>query len=166
MKSEQVFLVAVQYYEQFFTNIIESFQDSIKCLAEFACNINFPDTSMEAIRLIRVCARYVAEKPQVFREHALDFEDHSDSSERVWVKGWFPILLGLSVVVNRCKLDVRTRLVDGQYLYTWFQRFLGFLVVLWEKRQPVAEASHGGNPSEGGKRLRSARVYANNRSGL
>ena len=64
---------------------------------------------MEAIRLIRLCAKYVDERPQIFQEHALDFEDKSDSKERVWVKGWFPILLGLSVVVNRCKLDVRTR---------------------------------------------------------
>ena len=30
-----------------------SFQDAIKCLSEFACNAAFPDTSMEAIRLIR-----------------------------------------------------------------------------------------------------------------
>ena len=30
------------------------FQDAIKCLSEFACNAAFPDTSMEAIRLIRL----------------------------------------------------------------------------------------------------------------
>ena len=29
--------------------------------------------------------------------------------DRVWVKGWFPILFELSCIINRCKLDVRTR---------------------------------------------------------
>lgn len=29
--------------------------------------------------------------------------------DRVWVRGWFPMLFSLSCVVNRCKLDVRTR---------------------------------------------------------
>lgn len=45
--------------------MIDSFQDSVKCLSEFACNASFPDTSMEAIRYIRTCAKYVDEKPQV-----------------------------------------------------------------------------------------------------
>ncbi|OQV16896.1 Brefeldin A-inhibited guanine nucleotide-exchange protein 2 [Hypsibius exemplaris] len=46
--------IITQYFNLYFTNIIESFQDSVKCLAEFACNGNFPDVSMEAIRLIRI----------------------------------------------------------------------------------------------------------------
>ena len=52
-------------FEKHFVAIIDSFQDAVKCLSEFACNAAFPDTSMEAIRLIRSCARHVAEKPQV-----------------------------------------------------------------------------------------------------
>src|SRR3569833_3187337 len=27
----------------------------------------------------------------------------------IWVKGWFPVLFGLTRIINRCKLDVRTR---------------------------------------------------------
>jgi brefeldin A-inhibited guanine nucleotide-exchange protein len=52
-------------FDRHFPSILDSFQDVVKCLSEFACNISFPDTSMEAIRLIRQCAKYVAEKPQV-----------------------------------------------------------------------------------------------------
>lgn len=52
-------------FEKHFAAIIDSFQDAVKCLSEFACNAAFPDTSMEAIRLIRNCAKYVAEKPIV-----------------------------------------------------------------------------------------------------
>ena len=37
----------------------------MKCLSEFACNAQFPDTSMEAIRLIRNCAKYVYDNPEV-----------------------------------------------------------------------------------------------------
>jgi brefeldin A-inhibited guanine nucleotide-exchange protein len=29
--------------------------------------------------------------------------------DRIWIKGWFPILFELSCIVSRCKLDVRTR---------------------------------------------------------
>lgn len=29
--------------------------------------------------------------------------------DRVWVRGWFPLLFELSCIVSRCKLDVRTR---------------------------------------------------------
>lgn len=52
-------------FDRHFPSILDSFQDAVKCLSEFACNFAFPDTSMEAIRLIRQCAKYVAEKPQV-----------------------------------------------------------------------------------------------------
>ncbi|XP_021363168.1 brefeldin A-inhibited guanine nucleotide-exchange protein 1-like isoform X2 [Mizuhopecten yessoensis] len=95
-------------FEKHFAAVIDSFQDAVKCLSEFACNAAFPDTSMEAIRLIRNCAKYVAEKPHMFRDHAGD-EINVPEEDRVWVKGWFPVLFELSCVINRCKLDVRTR---------------------------------------------------------
>lgn len=50
-------------YSKHFLIMSESFQDSIKCLSEFACNASFPDTSMKAIRYIRTCAKCVDEKP-------------------------------------------------------------------------------------------------------
>ncbi|XP_069166610.1 brefeldin A-inhibited guanine nucleotide-exchange protein 1 isoform X3 [Procambarus clarkii] len=97
-----------QIYQKYFITVIDSFQDSVKCLSEFACNAAFPDTSMEAISLIRDCAKYVDEKPQMFREHNL--EDVTVCAEdRVWVRGWFPILFELSCIITRCKLDIRTR---------------------------------------------------------
>lgn len=52
-------------FQEHFAAAIDSFQDAVKCLSEFVCNAAFPDTSMEAIRLIRHCARYVSERPQV-----------------------------------------------------------------------------------------------------
>lgn len=52
-------------FEKHFAATIDSFQDAVKCLSEFACNASFPDTSMEAIRLIRHCAKYVSDRPQV-----------------------------------------------------------------------------------------------------
>ncbi|KAK8729377.1 hypothetical protein OTU49_008796 [Cherax quadricarinatus] len=100
--------IICQIYQKHFITVIDSFQDSVKCLSEFACNAGFPDTSMEAISLIRDCAKYVDEKPQMFREHNL--EDVTVCAEdRVWVRGWFPILFELSCIITRCKLDVRTR---------------------------------------------------------
>jgi len=45
--------------------MMESFQDAVKCLSEFACNIRFPEISMEAIHLLRTCADCVHDRPQV-----------------------------------------------------------------------------------------------------
>lgn len=102
--------IITDLYQQQFHIMIDSFQDAVKCLSEFACNARFPDTSMEAIRLVRTCALCVHKAPQLFAEHAGMENDASVSEEdRVWVRGWFPMLFSLSCVVNRCKLDVRTR---------------------------------------------------------
>uniref|UniRef100_A0A6I8RBJ2 ADP ribosylation factor guanine nucleotide exchange factor 1 n=1 Tax=Xenopus tropicalis TaxID=8364 RepID=A0A6I8RBJ2_XENTR len=95
-------------FEKHFPATIDSFQDAVKCLSEFACNAAFPDTSMEAIRLIRHCAKYVSDRPQVLCEYTSD-DMNVAPEDRVWVRGWFPILFELSCIINRCKLDVRTR---------------------------------------------------------
>ncbi|XP_071835614.1 brefeldin A-inhibited guanine nucleotide-exchange protein 1-like isoform X2 [Apostichopus japonicus] len=96
-------------FESCFPAMLHSFQDAVKCLSEFACNSAFPDTSMEAIRLIRTCAKYVMDRPQMFHDHVGDQELNVNEEDRIWVKGWFPVLFELSCVINRCKLDVRTR---------------------------------------------------------
>lgn len=102
--------IITELYEKQFSAMIDSFQDAVKCLSEFACNAKFPDTSMEAIRLVRSCASAVGASPQLFAEHAgLEGEQGAPEEDRVWLRGWFPLLFSLSCVVSRCKLDVRTR---------------------------------------------------------
>lgn len=100
--------IVMNTFQQHFAAAIDSFQDAVKCLSEFVCNAAFPDTSMEAIRLIRHCAKYVSERPQALREYTSD-DMNVAPGDRVWVRGWFPILFELSCIINRCKLDVRTR---------------------------------------------------------
>ncbi|KAK6302607.1 hypothetical protein J4Q44_G00269620 [Coregonus suidteri] len=100
--------IVTNVFEKHFPATIDSFQDAVKCLSEFACNASFPDTSMEAIRLIRHCAKYVSERPQAFKDYTSD-DMNVGPEDRVWVRGWFPILFELSCIINRCKLDVRTR---------------------------------------------------------
>ncbi|XDV47075.1 hypothetical protein PO909_016806 [Leuciscus waleckii] len=100
--------IVTNVFEKHFPATIDSFQDAVKCLSEFACNASFPDTSMEAIRLIRHCAKYVSDRPQAFKDCTSD-DMNVAPEDRVWVRGWFPILFELSCIINRCKLDVRTR---------------------------------------------------------
>jgi brefeldin A-inhibited guanine nucleotide-exchange protein len=57
--------ISASVFDRHFTSVVDSFQDAVKCLSEFACNAGFPDTSMEAIRLIRHCAKYISDKPLV-----------------------------------------------------------------------------------------------------
>lgn len=45
---------------------------------------------------------------KAFREYTSD-DMNVAPEDRVWVRGWFPILFELSCIINRCKLDVRTR---------------------------------------------------------
>ncbi len=49
----------------------------------------------------------------MFRELVGDQEQTGrmmvSEGDRVWVRGWFPVLFELSCIINRCKLDVRTR---------------------------------------------------------
>lgn len=59
-------------FEQHFASVLDSFQEAVKCLSEFACNAAFPDISMEAIRLIRVCAKYVADNVKVRKAAGCD----------------------------------------------------------------------------------------------
>lgn len=54
-----------QIFKQHFSATIDSFQDAVKCLSEFSCNSAFPDTSMEAIRIIRSCAKHISDNPEV-----------------------------------------------------------------------------------------------------
>lgn len=98
-----------ELYCQDFSIMVDSFQDAVKCLSEFACNSSFPDTSMEAIRLIRTSASYIDANPQMFAEGMMDDSGMVSEKDRAWVRGWFPLLFELSCVVSRCKLDVRTR---------------------------------------------------------
>ncbi|CAB1326107.1 unnamed protein product [Coregonus sp. 'balchen'] len=92
--------IVTNVFEKHFPATIDSFQDAVKCLSEFACNASFPDTSMESIRLIRHCAKYVSERPQAFKDYTSD-DMNVAPEDRVWVRGWFPILFELSCIINR-----------------------------------------------------------------
>jgi len=105
---ELAFQTTATIFEKHFSVTVESFQDAVKCLSEFSCNAAFPDTSMEAIRLIRHCGKHVYENPLMFREHFAEDAGISES-DRIWVRGWFPVIFELSCIISRCKLDVRTR---------------------------------------------------------
>lgn len=136
-------IVTVLYKSQF-SIMIDSFPDAVKCMAEFASNSRFPDISMEAIRLLRTCAVSVNESPQQFADHTgTESADINVLEEdRVWVRGWFPMLFSLSCVVNRCKLDVRTRALTvlfeivktygGSYKPHWWKDLFNILFRIFD----------------------------------
>ncbi len=99
--------IVTEMFEQIGNNqaLIDSFQDCVKCLSEFGCNPNYPDIAMDAIRLIRKCAKYVSEHKERFDTE----ETNNDGTDRVWIRGWFPVLFELSCIINSSKLDIRTR---------------------------------------------------------
>ncbi|CAI2293890.1 unnamed protein product [Caenorhabditis sp. 36 PRJEB53466] len=110
---ETSFLTAQQVistrFKDDFPSILDSFQEALKCLQEFACNANMPDMNMEAIRLIRLCAEYVSKNSEKIAEVSREDLYGLSPDQHVWVCGWFPIFFELKCIINRCKLDVRTR---------------------------------------------------------
>ena len=114
---ESVVLLAFEtvsvIFQNHFPSTIESFQEAMKCLSEFACNSHFPDISMEAIRLFRNTAKQVHDYPDLFYEQSSHQSGNETffqtEQEKVWVKGWVPVLVELASVMSRCMLDVRTR---------------------------------------------------------
>ena len=57
----------------------------------------------------RKCAQFIAGHTQLFTDHQMEETGNIPDVDRIWIKGWFPILFELSCIVSRCKLDVRTR---------------------------------------------------------
>lgn len=98
-----------ELYPNHFSIMIDSFQDAVKTLSEFACNSNFPSISMDSISLIKSCADCIHRKPQMFSEFCTEESHNTAEEDRVWVRGWFPLLFELSCLLSRCKMDVRTR---------------------------------------------------------
>ena len=113
-------------FPKHFSEVIDSFPEAIKCLSEFACNNQFPDICMEAIRLIRFSAELVRKNTDLFNNDAGDVERqtptspatpisansspvHASDNQKVWAKGWLSIFIQLWSIISRCKLDVRTR---------------------------------------------------------
>uniref|UniRef100_A0A8D9B2L0 Brefeldin A-inhibited guanine nucleotide-exchange protein 1 n=1 Tax=Cacopsylla melanoneura TaxID=428564 RepID=A0A8D9B2L0_9HEMI len=98
-----------ELYPNHFSIMIDSFQDTVKTLSEFACNSHFPIISMDSISLIKSCADCIHRKPQMFSELCSEETFGSPEEDKVWVRGWFPLLFELSCLLSRCKMDVRTR---------------------------------------------------------
>lgn len=89
-------------FQHHFPAAIDSFQDAVKCLSEFACNAAFPDTSMEAIRLIRFCGKYVSERPRVCLPSLLLWEEpESCGANTLAADKAFPIS-----VLEKCVQDM------------------------------------------------------------
>lgn len=80
--------------------MVDSFQDAVKCLSEFACNASFPETSMEAIRLIRSCASYIDANPSLFAEGMMDDSGMVSEEDRAWVYA-FDSPSGVAFSANR-----------------------------------------------------------------
>ncbi|RCN50392.1 hypothetical protein ANCCAN_03620 [Ancylostoma caninum] len=97
--------VILYQFKEDFASILDAFQT----LAEFACNTNHPDVIMEAIRRIRSCGEYVSVNQERIVEAPWEESWSVSGDQRIWLRGWFPIFSEPSCIINRCKLDVRTR---------------------------------------------------------
>ena len=124
------FSTTAHIFERYFSQVNDhrasliaaSFMDAVNCLTEFACNSHFPELSMEAIKQLRLCARTVSDVPDLF----VNPNEEESGEPKIWVKGWFPVLFGLSRIITRCKMDVRTRALTVMFevMKTYGETFL------------------------------------------
>lgn len=159
--------------EDYFRSTGDSFMDAMNSLTEFACNPHFFDINMEAIKIVRDCAARVAASPELFRsDHPAVQRESSatelatpadgdasgsvlsvadaESDDRYWVRGWFPVVFGLTRIISRCKLDIRTRALTvlfeilktygGQFRQQWWKDLFRIISRLYDDlKQPEAQ---------------------------
>lgn len=112
--AERAFLVVKHVIEHHFANdfpsVLDAFQETLKCLSDFACNSDLnQDINMEAIQLIRECATYVSKNADAIVDAPWEEKFATAGRERVWLRGWFPVLFELRCIISRSSLDLRTR---------------------------------------------------------
>eukprot|EP00047_Mylnosiga_fluctuans_P017395 m.61019 g.61019 ORF g.61019 m.61019 type:complete len:1672 (-) comp7058_c0_seq2:541-5556(-) len=122
--------------------ISSAFMDAVNCMTEFACNTFFADISVEAVKQLRSCATHIADSPELFVNAE---EAPEDREPKIWVRGWFPVLFGLSRMVSRCKLDVRTltlnnmfeilKLYGASFLESWWTDLFKIIFRIFDDKQ-------------------------------
>lgn len=117
-----------QVYKQRFVEVLDSFQEAIKCLSELACNSSFPHISLNTFPLIKKAASLVSANTDLINTHNVEEDSPPVSFEKqkVWVKAWFPIIFELSIVINRGRMDERTMSLNTMFsiIKTYGKEFL------------------------------------------
>ena len=72
---------------------------------------------MEAIRLIRVVADHIAANQKAFETLSGDDISNIPLADRVWLRGWFPLMFELSAVIRyeQLKLFNFTKLLQLKF---------------------------------------------------
>jgi brefeldin A-inhibited guanine nucleotide-exchange protein len=72
---------------------------------------------MEAIRLIRVVADHIAANQKAFETLSGDDISNIPLADRVWLRGWFPLMFELSAVIRyeQLKLFIFTKLLQLKF---------------------------------------------------
>ncbi|KAI3379400.1 hypothetical protein SNEBB_010468 [Seison nebaliae] len=96
--------------------LIDSFQDMIKCLAEFACCLPSSDVPINALRLIKNCSDFVAENNEIFIDTIDGDDDNGEKKEDAWIKGWLPIFFELSCIINRSHYHIQTNALHALFV--------------------------------------------------
>lgn len=76
-------------FKTHFVDVIDSFQEAIKCLSELACNSACPRISFDAIQLIKRAAALVSENTELINSQSTEEELSSSNyyeMQKVWVK--------------------------------------------------------------------------------
>jgi hypothetical protein len=82
------FLILETVFKEKLVDVLDSFQEAIKCLSELACNSAFPKVSFDAIQLIKRAAALVSANTDLINSHNTDEElaSHTSEMQKVWVK--------------------------------------------------------------------------------
>ena len=85
---------------------------------------------MEAIRLIRIVANHIATNQAAFETLSGDDVSNIPLADRVWLRGWFPLMFELSAVIryNNVVIMFHAYFVFGK-IYVHFRWFNSFEIV-------------------------------------
>eukprot|EP00127_Corallochytrium_limacisporum_P003541 Clim_evm24s150 gene=Clim_evmTU24s150 len=117
---ELAFNTSLHIYKNHFELIADCFMDAVNCLVEYACAPDF-GRSDEVFEVLADSAEKIHKREDLFRDFdgavtvaktnsgeaapatggAANSQEVSSEYDKIWVKGWFPLLFGLYRIISR-----------------------------------------------------------------
>ena len=94
----------------------------MKCLSEFGCNPIFEEVAMDAIRLIRDCAKYVAQHKERFHQLDMSSETSTSSLDGVQTGKNFANVRKCYFIFWPLVLPIHAKIIANATLFKKFQK--------------------------------------------
>ncbi|KAI0980029.1 hypothetical protein GJ496_001401 [Pomphorhynchus laevis] len=138
--------------EIYFNNMVDALQDCIKCLAEFASCAESPDVATNSLYLISHIADHLSRHHDIFNDKYDEEAIGVAIEDRIWVKGWLPIVFECSSIINRCRSNIRNQTIStlfdilnkygNEFKLCWWDDAFSVIFRFFERSPEAGEGSN------------------------